>query len=145
MSIEIIDKNSAYFRICKECENEFMAKDYREKYCSDECGQRFRDRKKRIKKLVLPPSKQEIPTTVPLDTDREKFLRKNIEILKGRYLIGKDGMVVFTNELIEAGFNFEVYHSRLPYSMGTKFYLEYGPYILSRETENKVFIKIKQK
>lgn len=139
-----IDKKSDYYRICEECGTEFMATDFREKFCNKECSQKYRDRKKRIKRMTLPPAQNIIPESITPDINKEKILKSNINILK-QFLIGNDGIVVLASELKDKGFNFEVFHSRIAYSFEKKYYLEYGPYVLSRETEHKILVKIKQK
>jgi len=139
-----IDKKSDYYRICEECGTEFMATDFREKFCNKECSQKYRDRKKRIKKMTLLPVQNVIPEINKPDSDRERILKKNISILK-EYPIGKNGIVIPEKELVKKGFNFEIYHSRVSNSDGVGYFIEYGQFFLSREKENEILVKIKQK
>jgi len=83
-----------------------------------------------------------LPTKAPNEKEMVG-LKKNIEILMG-YSIGNDGKLVSIGSIEESGFKFDNFTSYfLSADDNKKFFYEYGPFIINRETKRELFIRIK--
>jgi hypothetical protein len=145
MNNNIIDQNSEYYRKCPCCQRAFMAIDLRQKYCCQKCHDDFHNRVKRFKRASEPLKNGTMPPE-PAPTEKIMVdLKKNIQIFMD-YQIGREGIWVLIQELIEKGIKFYAYTARIPISDTRKGYLlEYGPFILSRETEDYLIMRTKTK
>jgi hypothetical protein len=139
----LLNPDSEYYRVCKNCNIEFMANDLREKYCCADCHNKYHRRLNRFKRASEPIiSNGIIPIQAP-DEKKMNELKKNIEILI-LYKIGREGRWVTIKELEDKGFNFEVYTSVFPVANNiNKCFVEYGSFIINRETKNYLFIRTK--
>ena len=139
----LLNPDSEYYRICKNCNIEFMADDLREKYCCTDCHDIYHRRLNRLKRAGDPLiTNGNIPIQA-LDERKMVALKKNIEILIS-YNIGKEGRWVLINELKEKEFNFETYTSIFSVAnKDDKYFVEYGPFIVNRETKNNLLIRRK--
>jgi hypothetical protein len=143
METKLLNPDSEYYRICKNCNIEFMADDLREKYCCQDCHNKYHKRLNRFKRASEPLI---INSIIPIQAPEEKKmveLKKNIEVLIS-YNIGREGRWLSIKELDENGFVFEVYTSLFPVANNSnKYFVEYGPFIINRETKNYLFIRTK--
>jgi ribosomal protein S27AE len=138
-----IDVNSEYYRICPNCGKEFMANDLRDKYCCQKCHDDYNNRIKRFKRASEPLKNPTMPPE-PAPTERQMVdLKYNIQTFTD-YRIGRDGIIVPIQELYGKDVRFYAYTARFPAYKKSKGYLvEYGPFILSRETVDHLLIRAK--
>jgi hypothetical protein len=120
-----------------------MADDLREKYCCQDCHNIYHRRLNRFKRASEPLNVIGISPVQAPDEKKMVDLKKNIEILI-LYKIGREGRWVTIKELEDNGFNFEVYTSMFPVANNiNKCFVEYGSFIINRETKNNLFIRTK--
>jgi len=139
----LLNPDSEYYRICKNCNIEFMADDLREKYCCNDCHDKYHRRLNRLKRASDPLITNGIIPIHAMDERKMVALKKNIEILIS-YNIGKEGRWVLIAELEKKDFDFEAYTSIFSVANKVdKYFVEYGPFITNRETKNKLLIRTK--
>jgi ribosomal protein S27AE len=140
-----LDPNSDHYRICPECGEELMVNHGNRDYCDNKCGNYFNNRKKKLKKLCEPSL---IPKNVPEIKPTEKLLvglERNLNTLWGCH-IPPEGKRVAMQHLDDKAFDFKAYTSKIVSTdrrVGNK--VEYGPFIMSWEDQDYVFVQLKNK
>ena len=139
-----INKNSERYRICPYCGKEFIASDIRCKFCCEQCRIAYNNRVKRFRKASEPLKNRLKPLEENLSDQLMVKLKKNIKILSDNY-DAKSAVSVSIQELIDKGIEFDAFSGKYPSKKDRSFLVEYGPFILIRETEDIITVQSKTK
>ena len=142
-----LDPNSEYYRRCRNCGTEFMSDHLSREFCdnNNKCHDAFHRRNKKYAKLCEPVEYPPIPPQKSVSPELMVGLNKNLDILR-KYPIGWTNYWIKAEELENQNFDFNAYTTRfLSNNASNSFFLEFGPYVMNRETKNYFIIKHKQK
>jgi len=128
---------------CKNCGSVFIVDDKRDEYCNPECRKQYNNDIKDFDRLGRIPDLMKLK--IPGDIIRTKIedLKRSIGILSSMR-IGREGLLVNIDELIKRDFNAESYSYRFSAGKSDSGYIvEFGPYVMTWESKDYVFIRIK--
>ena len=137
---DTLDKRSEYYRICPFCKKKFMASHMNRAYCSDECGDKFNNSKKRFNRTVSLGQEPVVKTSSEL---LDQKIEANISILNA-LIANPNKENYFTPEfLVHQGFDFDGINGRTAIAGQNtgQFMLRVGPYRITRPEKGNLCIK----
>lgn len=111
-----IDKTSEYFRICPQCDKEFMADHMARKFCDEKCGDDYNNSKKRLLPKLDVNQVNNIAEPINQLENKprhiEGSLAENLKILDSLTIDQDNGTYFHLEELDNKGFDFSKFGGR---------------------------------